>query len=319
MRQVGRHLRSWAVGVGWGLTFMLGSGLADSEFGQGNEPAKTPMPTNRPPATYVLWPDGPPGAPLDAPGERPSLTLYQPPADKATGSVVVVCPGGGYGALAQHEGEPIAQWLNSLGISAVVLRYRLGPANHHPAMIEDASRAIRMTRSNAKLWKVDPGRVAIMGFSAGGHLASTAGTHFDSGHLDASDPIDRQSSRPDRMILLYPVISMREPMTHGGSKRNLLGANPSPELVESLSNETQVKSDTPPTFIAQTDADTVVPAENCLLLTLALRKAKVPVELHLFEKGRHGLGLGRDGLPFSEWPQLCARWLDAQGFMKPAP
>ena len=300
-----------AVGIGWGLYIMFGLNFAGSASGQD--------PTTPAPVTYPLWPEGPPGVPADAPGERPSLTLYQPPEEKKTGAVVVVCPGGGYGALADHEGKPIAEWLNGLGVTAVVLRYRLGPNFHHPAMLEDAGRAIRTTRQNAKPWKVDPTRVAILGFSAGGHLASTAGTHFDLGNPDASDPVDRQSSRPDRMILIYPVISMKEPMTHGGSKRNLLGPNPSPELVESLSNETQVKPETPPTFIAQTDADVAVPAENSLLFTLALRRSKVPVELHLFEKGQHGLGLGRDGLPFSEWPQLCARWLDAQGFLKPTP
>jgi len=316
MREGKRRRRSLAVGIGWSFCLMVG---ADSASGQETGPAQASPLSSPPPVAYVLWPDGPPGVPLDAPGERPSLTLYQPPAAKATGSAVVVCPGGGYQALADHEGKPIAEWLNGLGITAVVLRYRLGPTYHHPAMLEDAGRAIRMTRSNAKLWKIDPARVAILGFSAGGHLASTAGTHFDPGRPDATDPVARQSSRPDRMILLYPVISMKEPMTHAGSKRNLLGANPSPELVESLSNETQVKADTPPTFIAQTDADTVVPAENSLLFTLALRAAKVPVELHLFEQGRHGLGLGRDGLPFSEWPQLCARWLDAQDFLKKTP
>ena len=271
------------------------------------------------PVTYTLWPDGPPGVALDAAGPRPTLTIHRPPADKATGAMIVVCPGGGYGGLADHEGTPIADWLNTLGITAGVLRYRLGPANHHPAMLQDAGRAIRMARANASLWKIDPKRVAILGFSAGGHLASTAGTHFDAGDPEAADPVDRLSSRPDRMILAYPVVSMKEPVTHGGSKRNLLGANPSAELVESLSNETQVKSDTPPTFIVQTDEDTVVPAENSLQLIMALRRAKVPVEFHLFEKGRHGLGLGDENLPYGEWTNLCARWLDGQGFLKTRP
>ena len=290
-------------------------GWVEGQEGQ----ATMPQASASRPVSYVLWPDGPPGIALDAPGTRPTVTLHQPDPAKATGAVVVVCPGGGYGGLAAHEADPIAEWLNSLGITAVVLRYRLGPAFHHPAMLEDVSRAIRMTRANAQLWKVDPGRLAILGFSAGGHLASTAGTHFDSGNFSAADPIDRQSSRPDRMILVYPVISMKEPMTHGGSKRNLLGAQPSAALVESLSNETQVRPDPPSTFIAHTNADTVVPAENPLLFTLALREHKVPVELHLFEQGAHGLGLGRDDLPFGEWTGLCARWLDAQGFLTAKP
>ena len=304
--------------VQWGSILALSLGttapvLVKAQVGQ----APTAAVVAPRPVSYVLWPDGPPGIALDAPGTRPTLTLHRPGPGTANGSVVVVCPGGGYGGLAAHEAEPIADWLNSLGVTAVVLRYRLGPAFHHPAMLEDAARAIRMTRANAQLWQVDPARLAILGFSAGGHLASTVGTHFDAGNPVATDPIDRQSSRPDRMILIYPVISMKEPLTHGGSKRNLLGAQPSAELVLSLSNETQVRADTPPTFIAHTDADTVVPAENPLLFTLALREHKVPVELHLFEQGAHGLGLGRGGLPFGEWTGLCARWLDAQGFLKP--
>lgn len=271
------------------------------------------------PAQQPLWPGGPPGVAPDARGARPTLTVHRPAPDKATGAAVVVCPGGGYQVLAAHEADPIAAWLNGLGVTAVVLRYRLAPDSRHPAMLEDAARAIRTTRAHAQDWGVDPARVAILGFSAGGHLASTAGTHFDAGNPAAPDPVDRQSSRPDRMILLYPVISMREPHTHAGSKRNLLGADPAPELVAALSNETQVRPDTPPTFLAHTDADTVVPAENPLLFALALRQAKVPVELHLFERGPHGLGLGRGDFAFNEWPQLCARWLDGQGFLKAKP
>jgi len=304
--------RGWSRGMlmVWGACLAVGPIEPSRAISQESAPA---------PVAFPVWPAGPPGVAPEAPGTRPTLTLHQPAPGKATGAVVVVCPGGGYGTLAGHEADPIAEWLNSLGITAVVLRYRLGPTSHHPAMLDDAARAIRTTRANTALWKIDPGRVAILGFSAGGHLASTAGTHFDAGNPAAPDPVDQQSSRPDRMILIYPVISMKEPMTHAGSKRNLLGANPPADLVASLSNETQVRADTPPTFLAQTDADTAVPAENALLFTLALRRHKVPVELHLFEQGRHGLGLGRDGLPFSEWPGLCARWLDGQGFTKANP
>lgn len=265
---------------------------------------------------FPLWPDGPPGVAKDAPGPRPTLTLYLPPPEKASGAVVVVCPGGGYGGHADHEGRPIAEWLNGLGITAVVLKYRLAPQSHHPAMLEDAARAIRTVRANAETWKVDPKRVGVLGFSAGGHLASTIATHFDAGKPDAKDPVERFSSRPDRAILIYPVISLVTPYTHNGSKRNLLGENPPAGLAESLSNELQVTPETPPTFLAHTDQDTAVPPENSLLFALALRKAKVPVELHLFEKGQHGLGLGRPGFAFSEWPQLCARWLEGQGFLK---
>lgn len=222
-----------------------------------------------------------------------------------------------------HEGRQVAEWLNSLGVAAFVLKYRLGPRYHHPAMLHDAARAIRLVRSRAAEWGLDPRRIAIMGFSAGGHLASTAGTHFDAGKPEAPDPIDRVSSRPDRMILVYPVIALDPPYGHGGSKKNLLGDNPPADLVRSLSNETQVTAETPPTFLAHTNADTGVPAENSLLFVMALRRARVPVEFHLFEKGQHGLGLGSGAKQFGiapdpvfqEWPRLCAHWLRAQGFL----
>jgi acetyl esterase/lipase len=288
--------------VGSFLVFLGAHALADDK-----PTVSGPMP---------LWPDGPPGVAKDAPGLKPSLTLYRPLPEKATGAVIVVCPGGGYGGHADHEGRPIAEWLNGLGITAVVLKYRLAPHSHHPAMLQDAARAIRTVRANAEEWKIDPKRVGVLGFSAGGHLASTIATHFEAGDPNASDPIDRLSSRPDRAILIYPVISMNPPYTHGGSRRNLIGENPSKELADSLSNELQVTQDTPPTFLAHTDQDAAVTAENALLFALACRREKVPVELHLFEKGQHGLGLGRPGFAFSEWPQLCAKWLDGQGFLK---
>lgn len=286
---------------------LLGASAVPVTRADDRPPAREPIP---------LWPDGPPGVARDAPGSRPTLTLYLPPPEKATGAVVVICPGGGYGGLAEHEGRPIAEWLNGLGVAGVVLKYRLAPQHHHPAMLQDAARAIRTVRANAGAWKVDPKRVAVLGFSAGGHLASTIATHFDAGDPNASDPVERLSSRPDRAILIYPVISLVAPYTHQGSKNNLIGANPSRELAEGLSGELQVTRDTPPTFLAHTDQDAAVPPENSIAFALALRKAKVPVELHVFEKGQHGLGLGREGFAFSEWPGLCARWLDGQGFLK---
>jgi acetyl esterase/lipase len=222
-----------------------------------------------------------------------------------------------------HEGRQVAEWLNSLGVAAFVLKYRLGPRYHHPAMLQDAARAIRTVRAGSQRWRIDPHRIAILGFSAGGHLASTAGTHFDSGKPEAEDPVERASSRPDRLILVYPVIALATPYGHAGSKRNLLGENPPEDLVRSLSNETQVTAQTPPTFLAHTNEDSGVPAENSLLFVLALRKAKVPVEFHLFEKGQHGLGLGGGAKQFGigpnpafqEWPKLCATWLKGQGFL----
>jgi acetyl esterase/lipase len=277
-----------------------------------------------------LWPEGAPGAVgTDPDKDVPTITVWLPRPETATGAAVVVCPGGGYGMLAvDHEGKQIAEWFNTLGMAAFVLKYRLGPRYHHPAMLQDAGRAIRTVRAGASKWGLDPHRIAIIGFSAGGHLASTAGTHFDAGKPDADDPIERVSSRPDRLILVYPVIALATPFGHAGSLRNLLGENPSPELVENLSNDRQVTKDTPPTFLAHTNADTGVAAENSVLFALALRKAGVPVELHLFERGRHGLGLGTGAAKlkiapdaaFQAWPKLCETWLKNQGFLdrKPA-
>lgn len=277
----------------------------------------TPFASADEPTTIPLWPGGVPNSQGDDPNrDHPTLTIHRPAADKATGASVVVCPGGGYGMLAlDHEGKQVAEWLNGLGVTAVILKYRLGPRYHHPAMLMDAGRAIRTVRGRAREWNLDPKRIAILGFSAGGHLASTAGTHFDKGKPDASDPIERESSRPDRMILVYPVIALATPYAHVGSRRNLLGENPPEELVASLSNETQVSPETPPTFLVHTNADTAVPPENSLLFAMALRKAKVPLELHLFENGRHGLGLGGGDAAFAAWPGLCETWLKNQGFL----
>jgi acetyl esterase/lipase len=267
---------------------------------------------------FVLWPQGAPGALGKEPVDVPTLTPYLAPKEKATGAAIVICPGGGYQHLADHEGRPVAEWLNSIGVTAFVLKYRLGPRYHHPAMLQDAARAVRTVRARAAEWGLDPERVGILGFSAGGHLASTAGTHFDAGKPDATDPIERVSSRPSVMILIYPVITMRE-KTHGGSKKNLLGENPTPELVALLSNEEQVTKETPPAFLVHTMTDTAVPVENTLMFVSALRKAGVPFELHLYERGPHGFGLGvREGKPadpiLSTWPAHAADWLRLHNF-----
>jgi acetyl esterase/lipase len=275
------------------------------------------------PEEIPLWPSGAPGALGKEAADVPTLTIFRPDPAKATGSAVVICPGGGYGFLAvEHEGAEVGQWLNSLGVTAFMLKYRLAPRYHHPAMIQDANRAIRTVRARASEWGLDPHRIAILGFSAGGHLASTAGTHYDAGKPDDPDPIERVSSRPDRMILVYPVIAIATEFGHTGSRDNLLGKGADKALVQSFSNETQVTKDTPPTFLAHTNADAGVPAENSLLFALALRKNKVPVELHVFEKGVHGLGLGsgwgtriKPEPSFQAWPGLCATWLKNQGFL----
>jgi acetyl esterase/lipase/enterochelin esterase-like enzyme len=268
-------------------------------------------------AEELLWPQGAPAAVGSEPADRPTLTRYLPSADKATGAAVVVCPGGGYGALADdHEGRQVAQWLNSLGVAAFVLKYRIAPRYHHPAPLQDAQHALRTVRAKATEWHVDPGRIGIWGFSAGGHLASTAGTHFDDGKLEAEDPIERASCRPDFLILAYPVITLAEPAVHRGSRRNLLGEQPDATLVESLSNEKQVTAKTPPTFLFHTDADKGVVPENSVLFYLALRKVGVPAELHIYEKGAHGVGLAAKDPVLGSWPERLAAWLKGRGLLQ---
>ncbi len=260
------------------------------------------------PKTELLWPQGAPGAMGDADIDKPSLTIYLPATAKPTGTGIVVCPGGGYAHLAMdHEGKQVAEWLNSLGVAAFVLQYRLGPKYHHPIEIGDAQKAIRMVRSRAKEFGIQPDRVGIMGFSAGGHLASTAATHFG--------VEDGVSSRPDFAILCYPVVTFADPYAHKGSRTNLLGATPDPQLVANLSNESQVTKDTPPTFLFHTNADTGVPAENSVQFYLALRRAGVPAEMHIFEKGPHGVGLAQKDPILSTWPPLLANWLRTRGLI----
>jgi acetyl esterase/lipase len=215
-----------------------------------------------------------------------------------------------------HEGRQVASFLNSLGIAAFVLRYRLGPRYHHPVELGDAQRAIRTVRAHASEWRLDPARIGIVGFSAGGHLAMSASTHFDAGQPTAADPIDRAGSRPDFAVLGYPVISMTEPWTHRGSRTNLLGDNPDPAVAKSLSGEQAVTPQTPPTFIFQTNEDTTVPAENAVYYYLALRKASVPAEMHVFEKGAHGVGLANDNPALSAWSSLLANWLRGRGVIQ---
>ncbi len=275
----------------------------------------TPLVVPAPETPIALWPGGAPGALGSEPVDVPTLIPYLPPKEKRSGAAVIVCPGGGYTHLADHEGGPVAEWLNSLGVTAFVLKYRLGPSYHHPAPMLDAARAIRLVRARAVEWGLDPQRIGILGFSAGGHVASTAGTHFDTGKTDASDPIERVSSKPNLMILIYPVITMRDKLTHAGSRANLLGASPPPELIGLLSNDEQVTKETPPSFLVHTMTDTAVPVENSLLFALGLRKAGVPFEFHLYERGSHGFGLGTKDPILATWPDRCADWLRLHGFV----
>jgi acetyl esterase/lipase len=302
-----------------------------------------------------LWPDGAPGALGTKSNDIPTLTPYLPDAtpqsgttgltrqsnatprqravwntatrgttglkrqSNATGAALVICPGGAYTHLAPHEGNDYALWLNQHGVTCFVLKYRLGSSGYrHPAEFEDVTRAMRWVRAHADDYRIDPHRIGIMGSSAGGHLASTLMTHFDSGDTNSPDPIERQSSRPDIGILCYPVITMGE-FTHKGSHDMLLGTNPPPELVKLLSNELQVTTNTPPCFIWQTFEDKTVPVENSMLFAEALRKNHVPFDLHIYQKGGHGMGLGDRKPPFAHphpWAADCLFWLKQQGWVK---
>lgn len=273
------------------------------------------------PTPVPLWGDTIPGPTSSEKGNVPTLTAYLPAADKATGAAVVVCPGGGYsGRATGHEGKEIADWLTARGVAAFVLKYRTVneskvKAPLQPGPMLDVQRAVRTVRAKAAELKLDPKRVGVWGFSAGGHLASTAATHFDAGKPDAADPVERQSSRPDFAILAYPVITMG-PATHGGSKNNLLGPNPDPKLVEFYSNEKQVTDKTPPTFLFHTAEDKAVPIENSRLFKAACEKHKVPVELVEYEKGQHGVGLGlKSGLPLADWSTKLEAWMKGRGLL----
>src|SRR3954470_787495 len=289
--------------------------------GRAQQPSTRPAPPaagsglDTPPQEIPLWEGGAPGALGTADADTPTLTIYRAPR-VANGTGVIVAPGGGYQVLAMdHEGRQVAYWFNAMGVSAFVLKYRLGPRYHHPVELGDAQRAIRIVRTRAQEFGVLTDRIGMMGFSAGGHLTATAGTHFDAGKAGAADPIDRASSRPDFLILGYPVISSDPAIAHAGSFRNLLGEHPDPRLLEDLSNDLRVTPETPPTFLFHTDADTGVPAENSVRFYLALRKAKVPAEMHIFETGVHGVGLALNDPSLSTWPTLLMNWLRARGLL----
>jgi acetyl esterase/lipase len=283
----------------------------------GETAQQTPAPPPLPSLEFPLWSGNAPGALGKEAKDIPTLTPFFAPPEKATGASFVICPGGGYASLAPHEGIHYALWLNEQGIAGFVLKYRLGSGGYrHPAMMQDVQRAIRYVRANAQKWGLNPNRVGIMGSSAGGHLASTALTHFDLGNPGSSDPVDRVSSRPDLGILCYPVITMG-PDTHAGSRRNLLGDNPDSGLVELLSSEKQVRSDTPATFIFHTFEDAAVKVENAMEFAASLRRRRVSFALHIYAKGSHGMGLGSsqwDPGNRHPWTYECARWLKEQGF-----
>lgn len=270
------------------------------------------------PERLPLWPQGAPNARGQSDNDQPRLEIYRPAKERANGTAIVICPGGGYGGLAaDHEGTQPAKFFNNLGVTAYVLFYRLGSHGYrHPVELGDAQRALRMVRSRAAQDGIDPGRLGIMGFSAGGHLAATTGTHYDSGNASAADPIDRLGCRPDWMVLCYPVASFDPAITHQGSVKNLLGDKASdPELIKLLSNELQVTPNTPPAFLFHTTEDQAVPVENSLRMYEALKKNKVACELHVYQNGVHGVGLVAGDPVLGTWPGHLAAWLRDNGFL----
>ena len=244
------------------------------------------------------------------------MYVYLPKKGNNTGAAVVICPGGGYMIEAMdHEGYDMAEWLATQGVAGIVLKYRL-PYGHDQIPLEDAQRALRIVRQKAAEWGINPSKVGIAGSSAGGHLASTAGTKFDFGKPDSNDPIEKYSCRPDFMLLLYPVITFREDFGHMGSRTNLIGAGNKWEMVEKYSNELQVTAQTPPTFLILADDDSGVPPRNSIEFYLALKKYKIPAEMHIFRDGGHGFGMNKKNLPIDQWPNLFAQWMKAQGITK---
>ena len=268
-------------------------------------------------AVIRLWQGDAPGAQGTADEDIPTLTVFLPPPDKANGaSVVVSAPAADITAWPHTRENPSPNGSNSIGVSGFVLKYRLGPKYHHPVMMEDVNRAIRMVRSHAREWSLDPARIGVLGFSAGGHLASTAVTHFDSGRPDSQDSIEQASSRPDFGVLIYPVITMTDPYTHRGSRTNLLGKEPPQDLIDLMSSEKQVTDKTPPCFLVHSATDGAVPIQNSLMFVEACLKQKVPVELHMFDHGPHGFGLGGNDPALSQWPVFCEKWMNSHAWLK---
>jgi len=247
--------------------------------------------------------------------QDPTITVYLPEKEKATGAAVVICPGGGYWLLAiNHEGHDVAKWFNEFGVAGIVLKNRLPTSDNisdkSEVAMTDAKRAVRLVRVNAEKWGIDEKKIGIMGFSAGGHLASTVGTHFDYGVLDSEDPIQHYSSRPDFMILVYPVINMYEEFMHSGSMRNLLGENPARDQMLRFSNDMMVTEDTPPTILIHSTDDSGVPVANSIKFYEALIRHGISAELHIFNSGGHGYGLGRkDATSHNLWPKVCEAWM----------
>lgn len=291
----------------YGLWFGLG-------FGMCVVPCQKPLWAQADqPKPLLLWPEGAPGAVGTTPDDVPTLTVFLP-AKNPTRTAVVIAPGGGYQHLAfDKEGTDIARWLNERGVAAFVLKYRLGPVYHHPIELGDAERAMRTVRANAAEYAIAEDHIGIWGFSAGGHLAATTATLAAAGDPNAEDPIERQSARPDFLILAYPVVTMLDPYVHRGSRHFLLGDSPTAEIETKLSPELHVTKQTPPTFLFATTDDPVVPVMNSVLFYSALVKAGVPAEMHLFSHGPHGVGLAAGMPDLDQWPNLLLTWMQGRG------
>ena len=312
-------LKIWVLAAGSGVTGAWAQGNGMPATGTVAPAADQVM---REGVEMPLWPDaagggnGAPGAVGNAAEDRPTLRVYLPKGANGTRTGVIVAPGGGYQHLSmQKEGEQIALWLNARGAAAFVLKYRLGPTYHHPVEIGDAQRAIRTVRARASEYGIAVDHVGMWGFSAGGHLAATAGTLYDAGKPGAADAIERMSSKPDFLVLAYPVITLEAPLAHAGSRKYLLGDNPDPALVTQMSAETRVTKETPPTFLFSTTDDKTVPVENSVMFYEALVKNGVPAEMHIFQHGPHGVGLAPGFPDLKDWPDLLATWMRARGLM----
>lgn len=283
------------------------------------------------PQTIALWPEGVPDLKADATPEKddgqgrysnihhPSLTVYAPPAGSANGTGIVYAAGGGYQRVAVGQnGGDVTRWLNSLGLTVFVLKYRAMEYGH-PAPLRDALRAMRIVRSRAAEWNLKPDRIGMLGGSAGAHLTASTGTLFDAPEGRTGAALDKISGRPDFMVLIFPVITMEDPVAHGASRKNLLGAAPPADLKQRLSPDQQVKANTPSTFLVHSSEDATATVENSLLFYQAMRRAKAPIEMHLYPKGPHGSGMDPKLGPISEWPKLCEKWMQFNGWLPAAP
>lgn len=275
-----------------------------------------------------LWPEGTPGEVVSPKPEEtfegkrvrfvsePTLTVYLPSKANNTGAAVIICPGGGYGIEAMdHEGYEVAEFLQNHGIAGIVLKYRL-PFGHSELPLQDAQQAMRLVRFHAEEWQLDTKRIGIAGFSAGGHLASTLSTHYDSGTMDSKSPVARIGCRPDFSVLIYPVITFKEEWGHMGSRENLIGKTHDWKIIGNFCNELQVNSKTPPAFLALADDDTAVPPRNSIEYYLALKREGIPAELHIFREGGHGFGMHKTGKPHDQWPLMVVEWMKSMKFVQ---